>query len=157
KAKPDAPRVQFSTPPQPHEYSEAASGPMAQMKSIKGGAGGGMSGMMGGMGMGGMSIGSMNAPQSDRVARHRKQEEAEARLVESPSGESYNAIAENAFHQSAAEPLSTFSIDVDTASYANVRRFLTQNTLPPKDAVRIEELLNYFPYDDAPPPASSPD
>ncbi len=83
--------------------------------------------------------------------------EAEARAVESPSAESYNAITENAFHQSAAEPLSTFSIDVDTASYANVRRFLTQNTLPPKDAVRIEELLNYFPYDDAPPPASSPE
>ena len=42
-------------------------------------------------------------------------------------------------------------------SYANVRRFLEQNTLPPRDAVRIEELLNYFPYDDAPPPVSSPD
>ena len=50
------------------------------------------------------------------------------------------------------EPLSTFSIDVDTASYSNVRRFLNQNMLPPKDAVRIEEMLNYFPYHDAPPP-----
>src|SRR5207244_3131851 len=50
---------------------------------------------------------------------------------------------------------STFSIDVDTASYANVRRFLTQNLLPPKDAVRIEELLNYFPYNDPPPPPAS--
>src|SRR5262249_4535869 len=49
------------------------------------------------------------------------------------------------------------SIDVDTASYANVRRYLMQNTMPPRDAVRIEELLNYFPYDDAPPPASSAD
>ena len=46
---------------------------------------------------------------------------------------------------------------MDTASYANVRRFLVQNQLPPKDAVRIEELLNYFPYQDAPPPASGPD
>jgi Ca-activated chloride channel homolog len=71
--------------------------------------------------------------------------------------ETYTAVAENPFHQAAGEPLSTFSIDVDTASYANVRRFLVQNTLPPKDAVRIEELLNYFPYNDAPPPASSPD
>ncbi len=52
---------------------------------------------------------------------------------------------------------STFSIDVDTASYSNVRRFLTQNMLPPKDAVRIEEMLNYFPYHDAPPPAASED
>ena len=46
----------------------------------------------------------------------------------------------------ARNPLSTFSIDVDTASYTNVRRFLSQGTLPPKDAVRIEELVNYFPY-----------
>ena len=43
-------------------------------------------------------------------------------------------------------PLSTFSIDVDAASYSNVRRFLSQGTLPPKDAVRLEELVNYFPY-----------
>jgi Ca-activated chloride channel family protein len=48
-------------------------------------------------------------------------------------------------------PLSTFSVDVDRASYANVRRFLNQGTLPPKDAVRIEELVNYFPYGDATP------
>jgi Ca-activated chloride channel family protein len=54
------------------------------------------------------------------------------------------------------EPLSTFSVDVDTASYANVRRFLNQSQLPPKDAVRIEELLNYFTYDDAPPKDDKP-
>ena len=71
--------------------------------------------------------------------------------------ESYNPIVDNPFHRAASEPLSTFSIDVDTASYSNVRRFLTQNTLPPKDAVRIEELLNYFPYNDPPPAESSPD
>ena len=52
---------------------------------------------------------------------------------------------------------STFSIDVDTASYSNVRRFLVQNSLPPKDAVRIEEMLNYFPYHDAPPSSASED
>ncbi|MCB1637134.1 MAG: von Willebrand factor type A domain-containing protein, partial [Xanthomonadales bacterium] len=46
----------------------------------------------------------------------------------------------------ADQPLSTFSADVDTASYANVRRFLNEGRLPPPDAVRIEELLNYFPY-----------
>jgi Ca-activated chloride channel homolog len=71
--------------------------------------------------------------------------------------EAYDAIVENAFLRAAAEPLSTFSIDVDTASFANARRFLRQNMLPPKDAVRIEEFLNYFPYDDAPPAESSPD
>lgn len=63
------------------------------------------------------------------------------------SNESYTPIVENAFKAVTAEPLSTFSIDVDSAAYANVRRFLNQNTLPPRDAVRIEELVNYFPYD----------
>jgi hypothetical protein len=61
--------------------------------------------------------------------------------------EAYDYIADNPFHRVRDHPLSTFSIDVDTASYANVRRFLDQDQLPPKDAVRIEELLNYFTYD----------
>src|SRR5207253_6651720 len=80
------------------------------------------------------------------------------RIVETaPGAEAYNAIVDNPFHRAASEPLSTFSIDVDTASYSNVRRFLAQNVLPPQDAVRIEELLNYFPYNDPPPPLSSPE
>ncbi|HQL96482.1 MAG TPA: VWA domain-containing protein, partial [Candidatus Hydrogenedentes bacterium] len=54
---------------------------------------------------------------------------------------------ENAFTRVADAPLSTFGVDVDTASYANVRRFLTQGTLPPPDAVRVEELVNYFRYE----------
>jgi Ca-activated chloride channel family protein len=61
--------------------------------------------------------------------------------------EQYAPIVENQFVPVANNPLSTFSIDVDTASYANVRRFLTQNQLPPANAVRIEELVNYFTYD----------
>ena len=59
--------------------------------------------------------------------------------------ETYTRILENELKDVAREPLSTFSIDVDTAAYANVRRFLNQNTIPPPDAVRIEELVNYFP------------
>jgi Ca-activated chloride channel family protein len=61
--------------------------------------------------------------------------------------EEYARIYENPFLEARANPLSTFSIDVDAASYANVRRFLTGNQLPPADAVRIEELINYFDYD----------
>ena len=61
--------------------------------------------------------------------------------------ESYDTIVENEFLTPLADPLSTFSIDVDTASYSNVRRFLTQGQLPPRNAVRIEELINYFNYD----------
>jgi len=71
--------------------------------------------------------------------------------------EAYAKIVDNAFFRAANEPLSTFSIDVDTASYANIRRFLSQNMLPPQDAVRIEEMLNYFAYRDAPPSSASSD
>ncbi len=62
--------------------------------------------------------------------------------------ESYSEIKENGFINAETSPLSTFSIDVDTASYSNVRRMImTQGKLPPKDSVRIEEMVNYFSYD----------
>ncbi len=61
--------------------------------------------------------------------------------------EEYDAIHENIFHDALRNPLSTFSIDVDAASYANIRRFINNGQRPPKDAVRIEELVNYFDYD----------
>ena len=61
--------------------------------------------------------------------------------------EAYDKIDDNQWTSPAHKPLSTFSIDVDTASYSNVRRFLQQGQLPPKDAVRIEELINYFSFD----------
>ncbi|MEP2771700.1 MAG: von Willebrand factor type A domain-containing protein [Fulvivirga sp.] len=60
--------------------------------------------------------------------------------------ESYDAIHENEFRSALQKPLSTFSIDVDAASYSNVRRFLNNGQQPPKDAVRIEEMVNYFDY-----------
>lgn len=65
--------------------------------------------------------------------------------------EGYAHISENEFAPVGSNPISTFSIDVDRASYANVRRFLNAGTRPPVDAVRIEELINYFPYDDPAP------
>ncbi|HEU0030538.1 MAG TPA: von Willebrand factor type A domain-containing protein [Kofleriaceae bacterium] len=61
--------------------------------------------------------------------------------------EQYAKIDDNPFFKTRTAPLSTFSADVDTASYSNVRRFLKGGSLPPKDAVRIEELINYFTYD----------
>jgi Ca-activated chloride channel family protein len=60
--------------------------------------------------------------------------------------EAYAHVAENDFQHVRDQPLSTFSIDVDTASYSNVRRYLREGALPPPDAVRIEELVNYFDY-----------
>jgi Ca-activated chloride channel family protein len=62
------------------------------------------------------------------------------------SREQYQTYADNPVFAAAETPISTFSLDVDTGSYANVRRFLNAGQLPPKDAVRLEELVNYFPY-----------
>ena len=70
--------------------------------------------------------------------------------------EAYDAVEENRFLEAQENPLSTFSIDVDTASYANVRRFLNDGQLPPKGAIRVEEMLNYFPYDYPQPDAGRP-
>jgi Ca-activated chloride channel homolog len=85
-------------------------------------------------------------------------EQALAAASEGHNGEAFEKIEENPFQIAMKEPQSTFAIDVDAASYANVRRYLLQmNQLPPRDAVRIEELLNYFPYQDSPPPPSSTD
>ncbi len=60
--------------------------------------------------------------------------------------EDYDIITENGFHKVINDPLSTFSIDVDAASYSNIRRFLIDGQLPPAGAVRTEELINYFKY-----------
>lgn len=73
-----------------------------------------------------------------------------------PGTETYTPITENEFVSPYKEAVSTFSIDVDTASYSNVRRFLTQGQLPPPAAVRIEELVNYFSYDDPAPAGERP-
>jgi len=70
--------------------------------------------------------------------------------------ESYDVINENIFKEVLNSPLSTFSVDVDKASYSNIRRFINQNQKPPKDAVRIEEMVNYFDYDYPQPPNDDP-
>ena len=73
-----------------------------------------------------------------------------------PNTERYNRFADSRFRAVGEQPLSTFSIDVDTASYANVRRFLTAGQRPLRDAVRIEELVNYFRYDYPQPKGDEP-
>ena len=70
--------------------------------------------------------------------------------------ERYQHIEENGFRRVDVEPLSTFSIDVDTASYANTRRFLAEGELPPPGAVRIEEMINYFRFDYPQPSGDAP-
>ncbi|WP_339447968.1 vWA domain-containing protein [Pseudomonas sp. EA_5y_Pfl2_R50] len=70
--------------------------------------------------------------------------------------EQYQALVDNPIHSVAETPVSTFSADVDTGAYANVRRMLNQGRLPPEGAVRLEEMVNYFPYDYALPSDGSP-
>lgn len=70
--------------------------------------------------------------------------------------EGYDRITENGFLRAADNPLSTFSIDVDAASYSNVRRYLNMGQLPPPGAVRIEEMVNYFKYDYLQPRGDNP-
>jgi Ca-activated chloride channel family protein len=70
--------------------------------------------------------------------------------------EEYDGITENIFHDAVHSPLSTFSIDVDAASYSNIRRYIQNGQRPPQDAVRIEEMVNYFHYDYPQPDGEDP-
>lgn len=79
--------------------------------------------------------------------RHALQRTSDYNPPKPAKNEQYYSVDENQFHQVIQEPLSTFSIDVDAASYSNLRRFLNNGQSPPIDAVRIEEMINYFDYD----------
>ncbi|HNX68248.1 MAG TPA: VWA domain-containing protein [Candidatus Omnitrophota bacterium] len=70
--------------------------------------------------------------------------------------EGYNKVEESSFKNVISDPLSTFSIDVDTASYSNLRRFLNEGQMPPQDALRLEEMINYFHYDYPKPDGNEP-
>ncbi len=70
--------------------------------------------------------------------------------------EEYGRLEENPFLSVADNPLSTFSVDVDRAAYSNIRRFLSSGQRPPRDAVRIEEMVNYFTYDYPDPSGTQP-
>ena len=83
-------------------------------------------------------------------------EEEEEIQEEAGNTVSYGRISENPFRTPADQRFSTFAIDVDTAAYSNIRRLLRQGANIPKDAVRIEELINYFPYSDPPPQGEAP-
>jgi Ca-activated chloride channel homolog len=75
-----------------------------------------------------------------------KKDTSRAEEEQKLTGESYQSIGDNQFYAAQNQPLSTFSIDVDTAGYSNVRRYINEGQLPPPEAVRIEEMVNYFPY-----------
>lgn len=81
---------------------------------------------------------------------------ASAQVYVEPEQEDYELFVENQFTSPKSEPLSTFSIDVDNASYTNVRRFINQGQKVPKDAVRVEEMMNFFKYNYAQPSSKHP-
>jgi Ca-activated chloride channel family protein len=95
-------------------------------------------------------VGKRAERQHDRLAETRSMLPPAAILQSAPaepSAEEYEGLEENIFHGALKKPLSTFSIDVDAASYSNLRRFINSGQRPPEDAVRIEEMINYFDYD----------
>ena len=92
---------------------------------------------LGGMGRGGGGLALVSGPGFGRI-----QQMGAVAAANEATREGDDGSLENDFLTVTAEPLSTFSIDVDTASYSNVRRFLRGHSRPPRDAVRIEELIN---------------
>lgn len=107
---------------------------------------GSANGLSGVSGLGGGVLGGIES--GSRAAKMRQSlRSLDGEIAPNFNTEGYNFIEENDFLSAKENALSTFSIDVDKASYSNVRRFLSYGSLPQKDAVRIEELVNYFTYD----------
>ncbi len=94
--------------------------------------------------------------QQSGVYRERKKRYSADKPKEDFNTEEYNSLIENIFQEAKSNPLTTFSIDVDRAGYSNVRRMLNTGTMPPKDAIRIEEMVNYFDYDYSQPVRNEP-
>jgi Ca-activated chloride channel family protein len=161
EARPAPVRVEAAQPPPPPmpatggPKTSAARAPFKGKVDASGGLG------LSGAGVGGGGLGRLSgahatakpaasgvlapAPTSAPLERDREM-----------NTENYAHVTDNPFLAVASQPLSTFSIDVDTASYSNSRRFLAQGSLPPKDAIRIEEWVNYFSYDYAQPSSNAP-
>jgi Ca-activated chloride channel family protein len=87
------------------------------------------------------------AKRNKRLSKQMNSYPAASVSYDAMSTEEYNSFKENKFILASSEALSTFSIDVDAAAYSNFRRHVNQGQLPPKDAVRVEEFINYFSYD----------
>jgi Ca-activated chloride channel family protein len=146
-----------SSPPPPPPLPAPRTGqPMAvpvpevEAKNEVGVVGGSAGYVVGGVagGVVGGVIGGVPSPAMKRVTS--------AADVAEFNTEEYGRFQENPFLKAVDNPLSTFSIDVDRASYSNVRRYLTAGQRPPRDAVRIEELINYFSYDYPDPRGADP-
>ncbi len=157
-----APPPMAAMPAAPVEAKqEAFRGAVAPAKPKRAAAGGlglsgtGLGGGGQGFGAGSGRLGGAHAARADKVLAPAPAP-AVPPLAAETGAEDYAHITENQFLAVSSQPLSTFSIDVDTASYANSRRFLAGHQLPPKDAIRVEEWLNYFTYDYTKPTGDAP-
>ena len=155
----EAPMERVDKPKSASSFAASPSrGATADMKSSGAASGAGM-GLVG-IGATGKAGPMSSSPASGAVG-NRMRAVAQRPAVAPSVGpefntEAYAPLAENAFLAVKEHPLSTFSSDVDTASYSNARRFLGEGTLPPKDSIRVEEWLNYFSYAYAPPTGDAP-
>lgn len=95
-----------------------------------------------------------NPPLSSKLSVSMEEVAYDSYMASPQGNETFQKIHENTFLEVANQPVSTFSVDVDRAAYSNIRRMISNGSLPPKDAVRIEEMINYFDYDY---PAPSPE
>ncbi len=162
-AEPEAEQDDFAaTPPPglmraPTKPAEKKAADALMAKELSGAAGLAAQGYGAGHGRLGGSA-TTSAPKVKSRGAYAPSPTAQAPVQPAPefNTEGYERITENRFLKATDQPLSTFSIDVDTASYSNARRFLSQGSLPPKDAIRVEEWLNYFSYDYAGPTDDKP-
>jgi Ca-activated chloride channel family protein len=169
-SRPGPPRRATSPAPTPNETAPSVDRGAAHDLGLESGVEGGVAGGVPGGVVGGV-VGGLPSALPDllrsapvypgRAASHEalltdERKESFRAPLPPVDREGYDHVQDNPFLAAATNPLSTFSIDVDTASYANVRRFLGEGRLPPKDAVRIEELVNYFRYDYPQPAGDAP-
>ena len=144
--EPSSPVLAQTTPPAEPEFHEDASAPAkwARQFGIKAPS------------AGPLAKGKPGSSRSVDIAQQSYARRDLATYRQNFNTAAYDHIVENPFLDASSNPLSTFSIDVDTASYSNIRRFINEGSLPPKDAVRVEEMINYFIYDYAQPTDEKP-
>ncbi len=144
--EPSSPVLAQTTPPAQPEFHEDASAPAkwARQFGIKAPS------------AGPLAKGKPGSSRSVDIAQQSYARRDLATYRQNFNTAAYDHIVENPFLDASSNPLSTFSIDVDTPSYSNIRRFINEGSLPPKDAVRVEEMINYFIYDYAQPTDEKP-
>src|SRR5947208_1786574 len=144
--EPSSPVLAQTTPPAEPEFHEDASAPAkwARQFGIKAPS------------AGPLAKGKPGSSRSVDIAQQSYARRDLATYCPDFNTAAYDHIVENPFLDASSNPLSTFSIDVDTASYSNIRRFINEGSLPPKDAVRVEEMINYFIYDYSQPADEKP-